>query len=227
VLYQTFFTPLVFVWIKIFKRAIKFKMMIHRIVDRTFPGGVNIYLVEAEVPFLVDSGTGADTKRIIREIENITSVLDSIILTHGHYDHSSGAKEIAKHFKAPIYVHHQDSRLLNCEHRFIEEGEFFGFRVIHTPGHSPGSICLFDEKNQDLICGDLVFSEGGVGRWDLPYGDLEKLKSSVLKISRLKLKNLYPGHGLPSIGFAKDSIEKAISILRKASSENAQKKQKK
>lgn len=189
-------------------------MRIHRIVDYTFAGGVNLYLVEAEVPFLVDAGTGMDSKAIIEKIKQNTEVVDSIILTHGHFDHS-GAMEISKHFKAPVYVHRSDSRFVECDHRLIEEFEFLGFRIIETPGHSPGSICLYYEETGDLICGDLIFANGSVGRWDLPYGSFEKLKNSIAKISKLNARNLYPGHGYPALGDGKEVILRALNFLRK------------
>jgi len=68
------------------------------------------------------------------------------------------------------------------------------FEVIHTPGHSPGSVCLYWPDRKTLFTGDVVFNQG-VGRTDLPGGDGEKLKESIRKISRLDVDYLLTGHG--------------------------------
>ena len=68
------------------------------------------------------------------------------------------------------------------------------FLVITTPGHSPGSICLYEPKEKVLISGDTVFYLG-VGRTDLPGGDPDRLAASIKKLSRLDVEYLIPGHG--------------------------------
>ncbi|MEM0493467.1 MAG: MBL fold metallo-hydrolase, partial [Candidatus Thermoplasmatota archaeon] len=69
------------------------------------------------------------------------------------------------------------------------------FTVIHTPGHSPGSICLYSPYSKILISGDTVFSDGGFGRFDLPGGDIHQLARSIKNLTTLEVKQLYPGHG--------------------------------
>ena len=80
----------------------------------------------------------------------------------------------------------------------LQEGELkvgtLHFRVLHTPGHSPGSICLYWPREKALFAGDLIFSQG-VGRTDLPGGDGEELKGSIKKVSELDVEVLLPGHG--------------------------------
>ena len=81
--------------------------------------------------------------------------------------------------------------------RKLKEGdEVEGMKVFHTPGHSEGSICLFDEKSGVMISGDTVFMEG-VGRTDLPGGSEEDLVKSMEKILNLNPKMILPGHGEP------------------------------
>jgi glyoxylase-like metal-dependent hydrolase (beta-lactamase superfamily II) len=70
------------------------------------------------------------------------------------------------------------------------------FKVLYTPGHSPGSICLYDKKTKSLISGDTIFSYGSFGRYDFPGGSYNKLKNSIKRISLLDIKNIYPGHDL-------------------------------
>jgi glyoxylase-like metal-dependent hydrolase (beta-lactamase superfamily II) len=73
-------------------------------------------------------------------------------------------------------------------------------KVISTPGHSIGSMCLYDKKTESLISGDTVFSNGDFGRTDLEGGDITELVKSLQKLMKLKVKNIYPGHGPSVIG---------------------------
>jgi glyoxylase-like metal-dependent hydrolase (beta-lactamase superfamily II) len=76
----------------------------------------------------------------------------------------------------------------------IKIGSEFSFQIFHTPGHSPSSICYFDEKNKILIPGDLVFTGGSFGRFDFPGGSLQKLKESIKRMNELDVTYLLPGH---------------------------------
>jgi len=84
--------------------------------------------------------------------------------------------------------------------------------VLHVPGHSAGGICLYEESTGILISGDTVFADG-VGRWDLPTGDVASLVASIRKLSTLNLVDLYPGHGPCVQGNARRSLEGALSYL--------------
>ena len=82
--------------------------------------------------------------------------------------------------------------------RLLKDGDRVGgLLVIHTPGHTPGGICLYDSGARDLISGDTVFSDGGFGRTDLPGGDEAALRDSLERLAALDVKGLYPGHGSP------------------------------
>ncbi len=80
----------------------------------------------------------------------------------------------------------------------LQEGDLkigdLTFQVIHTPGHSPGSICLYWTEKKALFTGDVVFNQG-IGRTDLPGGNGQTLKESIKKISRFEADYLLPGHG--------------------------------
>jgi glyoxylase-like metal-dependent hydrolase (beta-lactamase superfamily II) len=80
----------------------------------------------------------------------------------------------------------------------LKEGELvvddMAFQVIHTPGHSPGSLCLYWPETKALFSGDVVFNQG-IGRVDLPGGDGDALKQSIEKLTRLEVDYLHPGHG--------------------------------
>lgn len=88
----------------------------------------------------------------------------------------------------------------------------FRFRIMFTPGHSEGSICLYESENRILISGDVVFSGGSFGRFDFPGGSLEKLKNSISLLNRLDVKYLLPGH----MNFSNNGnreIELALQII--------------
>ncbi|MFN3976026.1 MAG: MBL fold metallo-hydrolase [Aquificaceae bacterium] len=145
---------------------------------------------------------GADYERIIKELQGFKPV--GIVATHGHIDHTGQVKSLKETFDIPFYMHPEDNFLLNntlwpgferqigaslpCPKPDVELKEGMEIRlgrgalkVIHTPGHTPGLCCLYDEENKVLIAGDLLFKRG-VGRWDLPGGDLEALKKSLKRI---------------------------------------------
>ncbi len=145
---------------------------------------------------------GADAQRIIRELENYELV--GIVATHGHIDHVGQVKTLKERFNVPFYMHPADTFLINdpiwhgferqiganlpCPEPDIELKDQMEIklgdttlRIIHTPGHTPGLCCLYEEKSKTLIAGDLLF-RGGVGRWDLPGGDLNALRNSLRRI---------------------------------------------
>ena len=138
-----------------------------------------------------------------------------IVLTHGHFDHCLAVLELKLSFNIPIYLHQKDLFLyqkaqLSAKHwsaisspklppidKFLSEGEIIPFgesslKVIHTPGHTPGSICLYSALT--LFTGDTLFSEG-VGRTDLSYSSYGDLQKSLNKLFALPSNTLiYPGH---------------------------------
>ncbi|QID32574.1 MBL fold metallo-hydrolase [Pampinifervens florentissimum] len=145
---------------------------------------------------------GADAHKIIRELEHYQLV--GIVATHGHIDHVGQVRTLKERFNAPFYLHPMDRFLINdpiwqgferqieanlpCPEPDIELKDKMEIKlgnttlcIIHTPGHTPGLCCLYEEKSKILIAGDLLF-RGGVGRWDLPGGDLNALRNSLRRI---------------------------------------------
>jgi hydroxyacylglutathione hydrolase len=148
--------------------------------------------------------------------------LQAVWATHAHVDHVMGVDVIRQTFGVPAYVHSADSALWSNMHRdardwiganvaalappdaFIEEGQVLScgdlsFTVQHTPGHSPGSVCLVGDSV--VFTGDTLFANG-VGRTDLPGGSFAELNQSLKRL--LELPNeleIYPGHmGSSTIG---------------------------
>lgn len=125
-----------------------------------------------------------------------------IILTHSHWDHILGAKELREITKGKILIHKAEKNFLKFEaDEYLKGNEEIKFgekilKIIHTPGHTPGSICILIDHF--LFTGDTLF-EDGVGRTDLVGGSEEDLKKS-LKILEKIIKpgmKIFPGHGQP------------------------------
>ena len=161
----------------------------------------NSYLILTKNPILIDSGTLAD--KVLRVLEKYIELteLKYIILTHYHFDHVEAAPIIRKKTGAEILIHELDEKFLDFEvdgylkDQGVIKLDDRKLKVIHTPGHTPGSVCLFEKKSGSLFSGDTVFPDGGFGRIDLPGGSQESMINSLRKLSKLNVEVLYPGHG--------------------------------
>jgi glyoxylase-like metal-dependent hydrolase (beta-lactamase superfamily II) len=165
---------------------------------------------------------GGDLDRIQQAIAQAGVKVEKILLTHGHLDHAGGADELREILGVTIEgPHREDEYLLNAlaargkdfgvmdmrncrPDRWLEDGDVvegagFTFKVIHAPGHSPGSVVLFNEENKFALMGDVLF-RGSVGRTDLPRGDHATLIRSIMtKVLPLGDDvSFLPGHGQPS-----------------------------
>ena len=197
----------------------------------------NIYLLTGEDPILVDAGTGMHHQDVLKWLSYTVrrNKVGRIVLTHRHYDHTGGAAALAKELGAEVLMHPDDSPAVRggdprqtlanmfgvagqpVEVTDINEGQTLStgtsdFQIIHTPGHTSGSISLWEKDKRVLISGDTVFV-GGVGRWDLPSGNFEQLVGSVKKLLSLVPQEIYPGHGDFSQSGAEGIILEALNYL--------------
>ncbi len=181
----------------------------------------NIYVVDGE--FIVDAGTGKYFGDIKKEISDACDAerIKLLINTHCHFDHCGANQKFRDWLKLSIAVHPADkenvetgknsladmfgqvSRIMTVD-RVLRGGTLinttnFSFEVIPTPGHTQGSICLYDAKKKILISGDTVF-ENSVGRTDYPGGSKTDMVDSLKKLSELNVEYLLPGHGSPKRG---------------------------
>ena len=211
-------------------------MDIQAIMGRGFE--CNSYLIKGEHAVLVDVGTERNVDHLLGSIrrENGQITISKVILTHTHLDHAGGARRLGELTGAEIFVHPSEGRRISegdfsvtldrmFGHEFepfdwkgIDEGAVVDtgsgeFRVMHLPGHSEGSIGLWDEESGSLIVGDTVFADGGIGRFDLPSSDFDMLRSSIRRISKLGVKDLYPGHGRAVIGTGSQHISESLSCV--------------
>jgi glyoxylase-like metal-dependent hydrolase (beta-lactamase superfamily II) len=173
-----------------------------------------VYSPETMECAVVDPGAEPDS--IIRMIAQMNFKPTLILNTHGHIDHIGANKDIKEKFDIPLYIHSADSAMLNnvlqsemglflgakdspAADHFLEEGEKikigkYSLKVIHTPGHSPGSVSFLGDGF--LLSGDTLFF-GGVGRTDLPGGSWQEMVNSI-KNKILTLPDemiVLPGHG--------------------------------
>ncbi len=169
--------------------------------------------------WIIDPGGLA--KSIVRKLNELNLIPEKIIITHGHWDHFIGNRGLKKQYPdAQILIHKEDASMLPDAQRnmsisflgksifsppadnFPEDNDILEladlkFKVIHTPGHSPGSICLYCKHTNSLFSGDLIFADGGVGRTDLPASSHNDLIASINKIFSIIPDDtiIYPGHG--------------------------------
>ncbi|MEO6814853.1 MAG: MBL fold metallo-hydrolase [Ginsengibacter sp.] len=182
----------------------------------------NTYLLynEHKECIIIDPGFYYDHEREeLQSFININKLQPKILLnTHCHLDHVFGNKFIAEEYKLILKAHTLEQPVLQLapasglmfnlpfdnytdEIIFLEEGDTVVLRddelkVIHAPGHSPGSICFYCEKQKFVIGGDVLF-KNSIGRTDIPYGSHEDLIRNI-KEKLFKLPDdviVYPGHG--------------------------------
>lgn len=184
-----------------------------------WPGswGSNCYLLVQDGHALVVDPS-ADGKTILSAIREAGAVLDGIVLTHGHFDHIISIDTLRSLCPGcPVYIHENDvdfpqdarknafwpffqmERTWNRPDKVLQDGDVLmlggqSIRVLHTPGHTPGSICLL--CNQEwLLTGDTLFASG-IGRCDLYGGSSEQINRALLRLCTLPASlPIEPGHG--------------------------------
>ncbi|WP_042355058.1 MBL fold metallo-hydrolase [Bacillus rubiinfantis] len=162
----------------------------------------NCYIIENPNRTCLVFDPGAEAKKLIRLLESRRLKPLAVLLTHAHFDHIGAVDVIRERYKIPVYVHKQEEKWLgdpslngsqffpmieevriNSADKIIKvEGKMtiadFEFTVLHTPGHSPGSISFYFEKEGIVISGDALF-QGSIGRTDLPGGNQAQLLKSI------------------------------------------------
>ena len=148
---------------------------------------------------------GYEPERVLSEVARLNKTIEAVLLTHGHFDHVGAVRTLAAETDCQVYLNEQDLSMptqltagpLYYTHLY-KEGDVLNLagvklRVIHTPGHTPGSVCLVAEDA--IFSGDTLF-EGSCGRTDLPGGDWATILKSLKRLAQLEGDfRVYPGHG--------------------------------
>lgn len=175
----------------------------------TLPVGMlqtNCYIAHQEnsnACLVIDPGDNVRKIHDLLKQEHLTPA--AILLTHAHFDHDGAAKELSSDFNCPVYMHKHELVLPShfpTGRRFYThpcaEGDVLDLagitiHVLHTPGHTPGSVCYLMEEH--LFSGDTLFA-GGCGRTDFPCGSWTELMHSLQRLAALENDlAVYPGHG--------------------------------
>ncbi len=148
---------------------------------------------------------GYEPEAVLSQAERLGKRVAAILLTHGHFDHVGAVRDLAAETGCPVYIHEQELTMppqmtagkLYYTHFYGEGDELclagFKIRVYHTPGHTPGSVCL--ETQGLLFTGDTLFA-GSCGRTDLPGGDWQTILTSLQRLRSFDGElGVFPGHG--------------------------------
>jgi hydroxyacylglutathione hydrolase len=190
----------------------------------------NCFLVAGDRLAVIDSG---NPDAVLDKVGGLDIPTDYLINTHYHFDHVLGVPVLKERLGGKVALHDEDAKLLEgCDDHYVlsylfqedcpkievdlrlHGGEVLDLggvvlEVIHTPGHSPGGICLYEPDSRTLFSGDTVFADG-VGRTDFPGGDAEALRKSVEKLIALHeakgIERILPGHGPAASGKALRNI---------------------
>ena len=162
--------------------------------------GYVIYDKEQGECYVVDPGYNGD--KFLQIIKDLELNMKGILLTHHHYDHVGGVDKIREKTDCPIHIHRADSDMYKKHVDVLLENRdtlLLGnekIRVIHTPGHTKGSVCFFSEQSKLAFTGDTIFNVD-LGRTDLSDGSAHEMEYSVQNIIDLWSNEItiYPGHG--------------------------------
>lgn len=175
------------------------------------------------------------TAEILAEVKENQLTIQAILLTHSHWDHIADVAELKKATNAPVYVHPLDignlenpgsdgiplffpihgtkPDFLLQEGRSIQVGNV-SIQVIHSPGHSPGSVCFYVPKQSILFSGDTLF-QGTIGTLNLPTAQPMKMWDSLRKLSLLPPEtHVVPGHGADTTIEEESWLNRAEEIFK-------------
>ena len=201
--------------------------MLHTRIFSFNPLGTNCVVLWADgskTCTVVDPGMSSDDAedRLLEFFRSEGLTPEAILLTHGHFDHCWGVERLLARYPVPVYLHPADVESLHkgpavfkgmqsfkkLLHDFptepLSDGQVLelsgaSFKVIHTPGHTPGGVCFWSERNNLLLSGDTLFA-GSIGRTDLEGGDYDALMQSIQHklLSLPGETDVIPGHGQPT-----------------------------
>lgn len=156
----------------------------------------NCYILKTQEEALIID-PGGDPEKILEHIDDQEV---RIVNTHYHFDHTTANDDLRKKLNAKVLIHEDEKDFVDFEvDEFLKDGDIIKIdntklKVLHTPGHTQGGICLITEEH--IFSGDTLF-ENGYGRVDLPGGDEEKMRNSLKMLTGMLKEGMtiHPGHG--------------------------------
>ena len=196
----------------------------------------NTYVIRGDRSIIIDPGSTQFLPELVQDLNKDginPEDIDIITNTHLHGDHCWANEDFKKISEARIIIHPLQKQFYDIT--VIETTKFFGLQpvgfkedscfsnnrldsegveleLIHSPGHSPDSICFYISQDRMLICGDVIFN-GNTGRVDLPGGNAGELIASIEKLSRLQIDYLLPGH--MDLVTGSESVESNFGFISK------------
>jgi glyoxylase-like metal-dependent hydrolase (beta-lactamase superfamily II) len=208
-----------------------------------FKGISNSYIVLDKDIFMVDTGMPGNSGKILKYLEEQLKIkptdISTIVITHGHFDHTGSLNPLIQETGAKVAVHREDGGMLSGEKpqsnsalmgtvlkvmRFVfriknlkaeielEEGDMIGdYRVIHTPGHTSGSICLYNSNNGVIFTGDNFNYSKGKIEAPVIMEDRVQYNKSMKKLENLDITTILTGHGDPVLEDAKKKLSEFLN----------------
>jgi hydroxyacylglutathione hydrolase len=196
------------------------KMNIKRLIGGFLESnGYIVYEKEGKECYIIDPGY--DAKRYIDEITSMKQAVLGILLTHHHHDHVGAVEEIAGRFNCPVCLHEGDLKQYGKKVDIIlNDRSIFKLgnkkiQVVHTPGHTKGSVCYYSESDSLVFTGDTIFNVD-LGRTDLDGGSYKEMKESINAIISKWEDDvtIYPGHGDPAtMKYVRENNNEYLSML--------------